>query len=77
MNERLMTTDEVAEYFRTVPATVRYWRYLGKGPRSFKAGRRVLYRPSDVEAWEVSELARQNVEAAPESPEQDLPAFTD
>lgn len=52
MNEPLMTTEEVAEYFRTVPATVRYWRHIGKGPRSFKAGRRVLYRKGDVLAWE-------------------------
>lgn len=51
MGERLLTTEEVAEHFRTVPATVRYWRHIGKGPRSFKVGRRVLYRESDVDAW--------------------------
>jgi predicted DNA-binding transcriptional regulator AlpA len=51
MPERLLTTEEVASYFRTVPATVRYWRHVGKGPRSFKVGRRVLYRECDVKAW--------------------------
>ena len=51
MDERLLTTDEVARYFRTMPGTVRYWRHVGKGPRSFRAGRRVLYRESDVRAW--------------------------
>ena len=51
MDERLLTTDEVAAYFRTSPATARYWRHLGKGPRSVQAGRRVLYRESDVRAW--------------------------
>ncbi len=51
MDERLLTTNEVAGYFRTVPGTVRYWRHVGKGPRSFKVGRRVLYRESDVKAW--------------------------
>jgi hypothetical protein len=37
-----------------VPAeTVRYWRHVGKGPKSFKVpgGRRVLYAVEDVESW--------------------------
>lgn len=45
-----MTTDEVAELCRTSPETVRYWRHIGKGPASFKLGRRVLYAREDVEA---------------------------
>ncbi len=51
MSDQLWTTEEVAVHFRTVPATVRYWRHVGKGPRSFRVGRRVLYRESDVKAW--------------------------
>ena len=50
--DRYLTTEEVAAHFRTVAGTVRYWRHVGKGPRSFKVGRRVLYRESDVRAWE-------------------------
>jgi predicted DNA-binding transcriptional regulator AlpA len=46
-----LVTEEVAALFRTSPSTVRYWRHLGKGPRSIKVGRRVLYRQSDVQAW--------------------------
>lgn len=38
-----MTTAEVATLLRTSPETVRYWRHIGKGPGSFKAGRKVLY----------------------------------
>ncbi len=57
MTERLLTTEEVANYFRTAPGTVRYWRHIGKGPRSFKVGRRVLYRESDVQAWADAALA--------------------
>ncbi len=49
--ERNLTGAEVAAMFRTSPETVRYWRHIGKGPRSFKVGRRVLYRESDVMAW--------------------------
>lgn len=48
---RYMTTAEVAETARTPVETVRYWRYVGKGPKSFKVGRRVLYALEDVEAW--------------------------
>lgn len=46
-----MTTAEVAELVRTSPETVRYWRHIGKGPKSFKVGRRVLYAATDVQTW--------------------------
>jgi excisionase family DNA binding protein len=46
-----LTTAEVAELLRAPLETVRYWRHVGKGPKSFKAGRKVLYELADVEAW--------------------------
>lgn len=46
-----MTTAELAQMLRTSPDTIRYWRYVGKGPRSWKAGRRVLYDRKEVERW--------------------------
>ena len=46
-----MTTHELANLMRTSPESVRFWRHVGKGPRSFKAGRAVLYARSDVEDW--------------------------
>lgn len=46
-----MTTEEVAAMLRTPPETVRYWRHVKKGPKSFKVGRRVLYVREDVEAF--------------------------
>lgn len=46
-----MTTEEVADYCRTSPETVRWWHKVGKGPHSFKVGRRRLYARADVEAW--------------------------
>ena len=48
---KYLTTAEVAELLRTPSETVRYWRHIGKGPRSFKIGRRVLYAVEDVEAF--------------------------
>jgi excisionase family DNA binding protein len=47
-----MTTAEVADLLRVPAETVRYWRYVGKGPKSFRVGgRRVLYAREDVEAF--------------------------
>lgn len=54
------TTQEVAELCRTSPETVRYWRHVGKGPASFKLGRRVLYDAEDVAAWIESERRAQS-----------------
>lgn len=51
-----MTTAEVAELLRTPAETVRFWRHTGKGPKSFKVGRRVLYDRRDV--TEFIETAR-------------------
>jgi hypothetical protein len=48
---RYLTTAEVAAPCRTSPETVRFWRYVGKGPTSFKLGRKVLYDADAVEAW--------------------------
>jgi predicted DNA-binding transcriptional regulator AlpA len=48
---RLLTLAEVSERSRTPLATLRYWRHLGKGPPTFKLGRRVVAREEDVEAW--------------------------
>jgi excisionase family DNA binding protein len=64
MAARYMTTAEVAEVTRTSAETVRWWRYIGKGPKSFHVpgGRRVLYAVEDVEAW--LESARNGGEAA-------------
>jgi excisionase family DNA binding protein len=47
----LLTITEAAELLRAPVATLRYWRHLGTGPRSFRLGRRVLYRSDDLRAW--------------------------
>lgn len=51
MTERLLTLNEVSELYRAPPATLRYWRHTGYGPASFRLGRRIVYRESDVLAW--------------------------
>lgn len=56
-----LTTTEVGELLRTSPETVRFWRHVGKGPASFKAGRRVLYDRTDVMAWIDEQRGKQAV----------------
>lgn len=46
-----LTVQEVADLLRTSAETVRYWRHIGKGPTSFKVGRRVLFERAEVERF--------------------------
>jgi excisionase family DNA binding protein len=47
----LLLIEEVAEYTRIPLSTLRYYRHVGQGPRSFKLGNRVAFKRSDVDAW--------------------------
>jgi excisionase family DNA binding protein len=47
----LLTIAEAAQLLRTPVATLRYWRHRNTGPRSFRLGRRVLYRRDDLHDW--------------------------
>lgn len=51
MDGEYITTTELAKLLRAPEETCRYWRHVGKGPKSFKVGRRVLYAREDVEAF--------------------------
>ena len=51
VGDDLLTISEVAAIVRAPIATLRYWRHLGTGPRSFRLGRRVVYRAGDLRAW--------------------------
>jgi Helix-turn-helix domain len=59
VSARYLTTVEVAEICRTSPETIRWWRHVGKGPASFKVGRRVLYPAAELELWLAGLLADQ------------------
>jgi predicted DNA-binding transcriptional regulator AlpA len=51
VDDDLLTMIEVAAIVRAPVATLRYWRHLGTGPRSFRVGRGVRYWRTDVSAW--------------------------
>lgn len=59
-----LTTEEVADLLRTTPETIRYWRHVGKGPKSFKVGRRVLYAREDLDAFIAQARAGNDPDAA-------------
>ena len=54
-----MTTSEVAERYRTAESTVRYWRHIGYIPGGVKRGRRVLYDPAVLDAWDAEQAGGQ------------------
>ncbi len=54
----LLIITEAAELLRAPVATLRYWRHRGTGPRSFRLGRRVLYRRDDLQAWVEEQWGR-------------------
>ncbi|MFD3729996.1 helix-turn-helix transcriptional regulator [Streptomyces sp. NPDC058632] len=54
-----LTTAEVAQRYRTAPATVRYWRHIGYGPKGVKIGRRVLYAETELTRFEQHQAAGQ------------------
>jgi hypothetical protein len=47
----MLTLTEAAQLLRKPVATLRYWRHLGEGPRSFKVGRNVRHWRRDVLNW--------------------------
>ncbi|PFW99803.1 helix-turn-helix transcriptional regulator [Nocardia farcinica] len=53
----------IAEFLGTTPQQLAQYRYLGKGPKFVKVGKRVRYRWADVEAW-LDENTRASTGAA-------------
>ncbi|OIJ35464.1 hypothetical protein BK826_08055 [Rothia kristinae] len=53
-----MTVDEAAAILRRTPGTLRWWRHVGEGPKSFTLGRRVYYDAEELQAWIETESER-------------------
>jgi hypothetical protein len=53
-----LTTEDIAERFRTTPGTVRYWKHISYGPSGVRIGRRTLYDLAEVERWEAERVAK-------------------
>lgn len=54
----LLKPAEVAELLRVTPATLKDWRYEGRGPVYLKQGRWVVYRADDIAKWLAKQVTR-------------------
>lgn len=52
-----LTTREVSERYPVAESTLRYYRHAGIGPKSFKLGRKVVYKETDMRAWMADQEA--------------------
>lgn len=50
-NPKLLTPKMVEEVYSLNAGTLSNMRHFGTGPQYIKAGRRILYRVEDIEAW--------------------------
>ena len=49
--DNLISADDAAEKLNISPSTLAKMRLSGASPRFVKLGRRVAYRPADIDAW--------------------------
>lgn len=62
MPERLLTVEETADYLRLTPGALYTQRYRGEKPGALgiRVGRKILYRPSDIDRF-LDERLEENV----------------
>lgn len=58
MQNQLYPPDRVSEMLCIAPATLRKWRWEGKGPKFIKVGRKVAYREADITAFIDGQIRR-------------------
>ncbi|MGD1172148.1 helix-turn-helix domain-containing protein [Mycobacterium seoulense] len=51
LEDEFLTAADLEQRTGTPASTWRYWAWMGKGPHSFKIGRRRVWRRSVVEDW--------------------------
>jgi hypothetical protein len=56
--DEILYLPEAAAFVRKSEGTMRYYRHLGIGPRSFRHGRNVAYWQTDLILWLVEESRR-------------------
>ena len=58
LGDEMLTLQEACRFLRIPEGTLRYWRHLGAGPRSFKIGRHVRYWRTDLILWLTEQTNR-------------------
>lgn len=56
--DEILYLPEAAVFVRKSVGTLRYYRHLGIGPRSFRHGRNVAYWKTDLILWLAEEAAQ-------------------
>jgi predicted DNA-binding transcriptional regulator AlpA len=56
----LLTPDAAAAWLGIPLKTLAWWRYQQRGPTYIHMGKRVGYRPSDLETWVESQAISSN-----------------
>ncbi len=51
MSATRLNAKDAAEYLGLSADTLRYWRYEGTGPQSYRLGRHTFYDIVDLDAW--------------------------
>ena len=54
-DDELLNIEEAAAFLRVPVATMRWWRFNGDGPFSFKVGRHVRYWRTDLILWHIEQ----------------------
>lgn len=47
----LLSQKELSERIGTKESTLAQWRYLGRGPKFVRLGRKIFYRQQDIDAY--------------------------
>jgi predicted DNA-binding transcriptional regulator AlpA len=63
-----LTIDEAAALLRIPVATLRWYRSVGQGPRSFKLGRRVHYDKQELRNWVAAQRGEGTDDRRPANP---------
>ena len=58
LGDEMLSLQEACAFLRVPEGTLRYWRHLGAGPRSFKVGRHVRYWRTDLILWLTEQTNR-------------------
>ncbi len=61
-HDEMFSIEEAAAFLRVPVATMRYWRYTGDGPFSFKVARHVRYWRTDLILWRAEQGRRPDAE---------------
>lgn len=50
--QTMLSTKEAADYLGLNENTLRYWRHVGDGPKSFRLGKKLVhYLQDDLDQW--------------------------